>query len=190
MRSWSVCFFVDRTVVILTISTPTRFQSLSCSPLLRCVFKMRCPQCIDREGDRAANQRNSGAFHSRSPAPGWRQLVSGENGPEWRRLLRQSTTQGRTVLQRVLRGRITFTPTADGKGYRFHASTRRRVSTGYSRALPPSGRSGSRPRALTRAARTSVPKKPWTATTAVSWIEFTEKGWCALHDSNVRPPGS
>ena len=29
---------------------------------------------------------------------------------EWRRLLRQSTTQGRTVLQRILRGRMTFTP--------------------------------------------------------------------------------
>ena len=29
---------------------------------------------------------------------------------EWRRLLRQSTTQARAVLQRVLRGRITFVP--------------------------------------------------------------------------------
>ena len=29
---------------------------------------------------------------------------------EWRRLLRASTTQGRTVLQRIVRGRITFTP--------------------------------------------------------------------------------
>ena len=28
---------------------------------------------------------------------------------EWRRLLRSSTTQGRTVLQRILRGRIVFT---------------------------------------------------------------------------------
>jgi hypothetical protein len=36
---------------------------------------------------------------------------------EWRRLLRQSTTQGRAVLQRVLRGRIVFTPC--GKGYTF-----------------------------------------------------------------------
>jgi hypothetical protein len=28
---------------------------------------------------------------------------------EWRRLLRSSVTQGRTVLQRILRGRLTFT---------------------------------------------------------------------------------
>ena len=41
---------------------------------------------------------------------------------EWRRLLRQSTTQGRAVLQRILRGRITFTPR--GQGYRFVAPTR------------------------------------------------------------------
>ena len=41
---------------------------------------------------------------------------------EWRRLLRQSTTQGRAVLQRVVDGRITFTP--NGGGYTFEASTR------------------------------------------------------------------
>jgi hypothetical protein len=43
---------------------------------------------------------------------------------EWRRLLRQSTTQGRPVLQRILRGRITFTLRADGSGYDFDAPTR------------------------------------------------------------------
>jgi site-specific DNA recombinase len=43
---------------------------------------------------------------------------------EWRRLLRQSTTQGRAVLQRVLRGRITFTPLGDGHGYEFSGPTR------------------------------------------------------------------
>lgn len=41
---------------------------------------------------------------------------------EWRRLLRQSITQGRAVLQRVLRGRIVFTPS--GEGYTFEAETR------------------------------------------------------------------
>jgi septal ring factor EnvC (AmiA/AmiB activator) len=41
---------------------------------------------------------------------------------EWRRLLRQSVTQGRAVLQRVLDGRIVFTP--DGPGYTFSAPTR------------------------------------------------------------------
>lgn len=43
---------------------------------------------------------------------------------EWRRLLRASITQGRAVLQRVLCGRITFTPRADGSGYDFTAPTR------------------------------------------------------------------
>ena len=40
---------------------------------------------------------------------------------EWRRLLRQSVTQGRAVLQRVLVGRVTFTP--DGQ-VTFAAPTR------------------------------------------------------------------
>ena len=43
---------------------------------------------------------------------------------EWRRLLRASTTQGRTVLQRILRGRLTFTPREDGQGYDFEGPTR------------------------------------------------------------------
>jgi DNA invertase Pin-like site-specific DNA recombinase len=43
---------------------------------------------------------------------------------EWRRLLRASTTQGRAVLQRILVGRVTFTPRADGQGYDFSAPTR------------------------------------------------------------------
>ena len=48
---------------------------------------------------------------------------------EWRRLLRASTTQGRTVLQRILRGRLTFTPrvhvlTGEVDGYEFTGPTR------------------------------------------------------------------
>ena len=48
---------------------------------------------------------------------------------EWRRLLRASTTQGRTVLQRILRGRLTFTPrinpfTGEPDGYDFSGPTR------------------------------------------------------------------
>jgi site-specific DNA recombinase len=43
---------------------------------------------------------------------------------EWRRLLRASTTQARTVLQRVLRGRLTFTPREDQQGYDFTGPTR------------------------------------------------------------------
>ena len=41
---------------------------------------------------------------------------------EWRHWLRQSTTQSRAVCQRVLRGRIVFTPS--GEGYTFEAPTR------------------------------------------------------------------
>jgi hypothetical protein len=43
---------------------------------------------------------------------------------EWRRILRGSATQARTVLNRVLSERITFTPRADGSGYDFTAPTR------------------------------------------------------------------
>jgi DNA invertase Pin-like site-specific DNA recombinase len=48
---------------------------------------------------------------------------------EWRRLLRASTTQGRTVLQRILRGRLTFTPRRNPvsdeiDGYDFSGPTR------------------------------------------------------------------
>lgn len=43
---------------------------------------------------------------------------------EWRRILRGSTTQGRTVLQKILKGRLTFMPRADGLGYDFSGPTR------------------------------------------------------------------
>ena len=48
---------------------------------------------------------------------------------EWRRLLRASTTQGRSVLQRILIGRLTFTPrrneiSAEVDGYDFEGPTR------------------------------------------------------------------
>ena len=56
------------------------------------------------------------------PVPRLRPEVVEGRLTEWRRLLRQSTTQGRAVLQRVLRGRITFTPKCGG--YEFEAPTR------------------------------------------------------------------
>jgi hypothetical protein len=43
---------------------------------------------------------------------------------EWRRLLRSSTTQARAVIQRIVRGRIVFTPVPDSVGYTFEAETR------------------------------------------------------------------
>ena len=63
-----------------------------------------------------------GEFRSFKPVPRLRPEVVEDRLTEWRRLLRQSTTQGRAVLQRVLRGRITFTPKFEG--YEFEAPTR------------------------------------------------------------------
>lgn len=42
---------------------------------------------------------------------------------EWRRLLRGSVTQARAVLQKILRGQISFSPRADG-GLAFRCTTR------------------------------------------------------------------
>jgi site-specific DNA recombinase len=71
---------------------------------------------------------------------------------EWRRLLRQSTTQSRTVLQRIIRGRITFTPrvnevSGEVDGYDFTAPTRfDKLFTGIAverpKNLDPNGRAG------------------------------------------------
>jgi site-specific DNA recombinase len=56
---------------------------------------------------------------------------------EWRRLLRSSITQSRAVLQRILVGRLTFTPRADG-GYDFSGPTRfDRLFTGVAVECPP-----------------------------------------------------
>jgi len=63
------------------------------------------------------------------PVPRLAPAVVEDRLAEWRRLLRASTTQGRAVLQRVLRGRITFTPrvhpiSGEADGYDFEAPTR------------------------------------------------------------------
>ncbi len=90
------------------------------------------------------------------PVPRLPQQVVQNRLDEWRRLLRQSTTQGRAVLQRVIRGRITFTPTesvvcsldANGApavypfqpGYEFEAPTRfDKLFSGHAIKLPASG---------------------------------------------------
>ena len=44
------------------------------------------------------------------PVPRLKSQVIEDRLTEWRRLLRQSTTQAGAVVQRVLAGRITFTP--------------------------------------------------------------------------------
>jgi hypothetical protein len=59
---------------------------------------------------------------------------------EWRRLIRGSVNQGPMVLERVLAGRIVFTPRADGFGYDFTAPTRfDRLFTGIPHGLTISG---------------------------------------------------
>ena len=77
-----------------------------------------------------------GDLRSLQPVPRLAPPVVEDRLAEWRRLLRQSTTQGRAVLQRVLRGRITFTP--KGGGYEFEAETRfDKLFTGVSIEPPP-----------------------------------------------------
>jgi hypothetical protein len=61
---------------------------------------------------------------SLQPVPRLDATIINNRLAEWRRLLRSSTTQARTVLQRVLRGRLTFTPRPDGSGYDFEGPTR------------------------------------------------------------------
>jgi hypothetical protein len=80
---------------------------------------------------RALEQRKTaitGELESLQPVPRLPQPVVQGRLDEWRRLLRGSTTQGRAVLQRVIQGRITFTPRpADPlstDGYDFEAPTR------------------------------------------------------------------
>ena len=62
---------------------------------------------------RALEQRKaaiSGELDMLQPVPRLPQHVVTGRLDEWRRRLRASTTQGRAVLQRVIAGRITFTP--------------------------------------------------------------------------------
>jgi site-specific DNA recombinase len=112
---------------------------------------------------------------------------------EWRRLLRASTTQARTVLQRILRGRLTFTPrvnpvSGEPDGYDFAGPTRfDKLFTGI-------------------AVETPTWVKAYTGATGCEGIgpEDTfdgdygrlleaatmRKGWRARRDSNPRPTGS
>jgi hypothetical protein len=70
-----------------------------------------------------------GELRDLRPVPRLAPAVIESRLAEWRRLLRSSTTQGRTVLQRILRGRIVFTLrrnpiSGDVDGYDFEAPTR------------------------------------------------------------------
>ena len=73
----------------------------------------------DLEARRNAIDEQLSGLH---PLPRLPRQVIEDRLAEWRRLLRASTTQSRAVLQRILRGRIVFTP--KGEGYTFEAPTR------------------------------------------------------------------
>jgi site-specific DNA recombinase len=123
-----------------------------------------------------------GELHSLHPVPRLAPAVIENRLAEWRRLLRQSTTQGRAVLQRVLHGRITFTP-ADG-GYAFEASTRfDRLFTGLvvdrPAWLPKSTRGAE------HIGSEDTFDGDYGRLLAASW-----DGVCARRESNPRPTGS
>jgi hypothetical protein len=103
--------------------------------------------CWPPEGDvwslvakvRELEQRKSAVtreLETMQPVPRLPEIVVENRLAEWRRLLRQSVTQGRAVLQRVMNGRIVFTP--EGPGYTFVAPTRfDKLFTGIASPRPP-----------------------------------------------------
>ena len=73
------------------------------------------------------------------PLPRLEPVVITDRLDEWRRLLRSSTTQARSVIQRVLKGRLTFIPKLDGdqEGYEFYGPTRfDKLFTGIALPVP------------------------------------------------------
>jgi hypothetical protein len=75
---------------------------------------------------RELDQRRAAILEAQAalrPIPRLPSLVLEDALGQWRRLLRQSVTTGRSVLQRILEGRIVFTPRPEG-GADFAATTR------------------------------------------------------------------
>jgi site-specific DNA recombinase len=116
---------------------------------------------------------------------------------EWRRLLRASTTQGRTVLQRILRGRLTFTPirnfiSGEIDGYDFEGPTRfDRLFSGTVCQRPDGlvpGNIGCEGIGPDDTGDTDYGRLLETAYART--VGRGSKGSCALQDSNLRPPGS
>jgi recombinase-like zinc beta ribbon protein len=111
--------------------------------------------------------------------------------PEWRRLLRATPTQARSVLQRILRGRLTFVPRADGTGYDFSGETRfdklftglvvspATVATPYADLIRDRGRGTE-----------SIGPDDLTDADYGRLLDAAvmRKGWRARQDSNLRPP--
>lgn len=127
-----------------------------------------------------------GQLRSLRPLPRLpREVVEGRLA-EWRRLLRASTTTGRTVLQRVLQGRITFTPRADGLGYDFAAPTRfEKLFSGLACTPPAFVETG------TAGTLGIDPADTFDADYGrILEAALTRKGWCARQGSNLRPAAS
>ena len=103
---------------------------------------------------------------------------------EWRRLLRASTTQGRTVLQRILRGRLTFTPREDGQGYDFTGDTRfDKLFTGMVCEMPAWVKAGGR-----RGCEDISPEDTFDGDYGRLLEAATmRKGVCARQELNLRP---
>jgi hypothetical protein len=80
-------------------------------------------QQLDAMRELEARQKAiEGELRALQPVPRLAPEVVEDRLADWRRLLRQSVTQGRAVLQRILKGRIVFTPRE--AGYEFNCETR------------------------------------------------------------------
>jgi hypothetical protein len=129
---------------------------------------------------------------SLQPVPRLAPAVIENRLAEWRRLLRASTTQARTVLQRILRGRLTFTPrvnevSGDVDGYEFEGPTR------FDKLF--SGIAVERPKDLDPndlAGTEDIGPEDTGDGDYGRLLEaaITRKGWCARRESNPRPTGS
>ena len=124
-------------------------------------------------------------------------VIVGNRLAEWRRLLRASTTQSRTVLQRVLRGRITFTPTGDGAGYDFDTPTRfDKLFTGIVAPTPSwMAAEAAKGKPTRRSLEHIGPADTWDGDYGKLLENATVgrksgKGKCARRDLNPRPTGS
>ena len=122
---------------------------------------------------------------SLAPLPRLAPRVVNDRLEEWRRLLRGSTTQARAVLQRMLKGRITFTP--NGAGYTFEAPTRfDKLFAGVACPWP-----GGSPQDLIDHAGEGCENIRLEDTLDFEYgrllARVYQKGYCARQDSNLRP---
>jgi hypothetical protein len=113
---------------------------------------------------------------------------------EWRRLLRGDVAQARSVLQRVVDGRVTFTPYPAGMGASFRAETKFPglfagvTVTALPVELPPYVRTGNRRglEALDAAERSVEARYEELLERAEAAVRRVEKGGRPWRDSNPR----